>query len=165
MKRLRHHRFVLVAAGCAVAALALASTMRRQDLLLFNHSPSIPVGFYVRVDGPVEPGTFATVRALDVAPDEARRRAYDGVGDRFIKRVAVVSGQSVCGDGERLSVDGQIAASVYQGGDRFAPHGWVGCRTLGAGEVLLLGDSPDSFDGRYWGPISTRLIEGIWRPL
>ncbi|HYD89470.1 MAG TPA: S26 family signal peptidase [Vitreimonas sp.] len=164
MKRLRRHRFVLLGAGCAVAALALASVLH-QDLILFNHSPSIPVGFYVRTEGPIEAGALATVRALNVAPDEARRRSYADVGDRFIKRVAAVAGQTVCGDGESISVDGRVAASVYQSRERTTPRGWVGCRTLGPDEVLLLGDSADSFDGRYWGPISTRLIEGVWRPL
>jgi len=164
MKRLRRHRFALLGAVCAVAALAFASVLNR-DLILFNHSPSIPVGFYVRAEGPIEPGALATVRASDVAPDEAQRRSYADAGDRFIKRVAAVGGQTVCGDGESVSVDGRVAASVYQSSGRTAPRGWVGCRTLRANEVLLLGESPDSFDGRYWGPISTGLIEGIWRPL
>jgi type IV secretory pathway protease TraF len=36
---------------------------------------------------------------------------------------------------------------------------------LAANEVLLLGDTADSFDGRYWGPVSVDLIEGVWRKL
>ncbi|MBY0565718.1 MAG: S26 family signal peptidase [Hyphomonadaceae bacterium] len=41
---------------------------------------------------------------------------------------------------------------------------WTGCRTL-RDEVFLLGDTPDSFDGRYWGPTSVELIEGAWRAI
>ena len=42
---------------------------------------------------------------------------------------------------------------------------WSGCATLSGDQILLQGDTADSFDGRYWGPISRRLIEGVWRPL
>ena len=37
---------------------------------------------------------------------------------------------------------------------------WHGCRTLGQREYLLLGDGPDSFDGRYFGPTGRNDIIG-----
>lgn len=163
MERLRPHWFALPTATCAVAALWLATLMQR-DLVLFNHSPSIPEGFYIRSDRNVEIGAIVTVRAGDVAPREAQARHYDGAGDRFIKRVAAVEGDRICADAERLYVDGVIRARRYVGAGQTPPL-WSGCRTLQPGEVLLLGDSADSFDGRYWGPISARMIEGVWRPL
>lgn len=106
---------------------------------------------------------FVTVRARDVAPIEAAAHHYDDEGDRFIKRLAAAAGQHVCSDGRMLSVDGVTVAAVQNRPG--APQGWVGCRTLAPSEILLLGDSPDSFDGRYWGPIAVDLIEGVWRPL
>jgi type IV secretory pathway protease TraF len=42
---------------------------------------------------------------------------------------------------------------------------WSGCVTLDRDHVLLLGDTPDSFDGRYWGPTPIERIEGVWRPM
>jgi type IV secretory pathway protease TraF len=147
----------------ALAALAFASGGASQDVVLFNHSPSVPIGFYVRESGDPERGLFVTVRARDVAPTEAAAHDYDDEGDRFIKRLAAVAGQHVCSDGRVLSVDGAEMA-IVQNGDG-APQGWVGCRTLGRSEILLLGDSTDSFDGRYWGPIRRDLIEGVWRRL
>lgn len=150
--------------GSAVLALTVfVLSGARQDVVLFNHSPSVPVGFYVRGSGDPTPGTFVTVRARDVAPIEAAAHAYDGEGDRFIKRLAAVAGQHVCSDGRTLSVDGLEVATVQTRAG--APHGWIGCRTLASSEILLLGDSADSFDGRYWGPIRDDLIEGVWRPL
>lgn len=164
MARFTQLGLAIAGAISAIAALAIAS-LSNDTVVLFNHSPSVPTGFYVRTTARIDPGAFVTVRAVDVAPLEAHRRRYDHNADRFIKRVTAVGGQTVCGDGRRVMIDGRVAASVYAGGDRVTPNGWVGCRTLRADEVLLLGDSADSFDGRYWGPISNRLIEGVWRPL
>lgn len=147
----------------ALAALVFVSGAASQDVVLFNHSPSVPVGFYVRESGVAERGMFVTVRARDVAPTEAAAHDYDGEGDRFIKRLVAIAGQDVCSDGHVLSVDGVEVAVVQSSAG--SPQGWVGCRTLASSEILLLGDSADSFDGRYWGPISASLVEGVWRPL
>lgn len=147
----------------ALAALVFAWGGASQDVVLFNHSPSVPVGFYIRDSADLAPGVFVTVQARDVAPIEAAAHHYDDEGDRFIKRLAAVAGQHVCSDGRSLSVDGvQVAMVQNRAG---GPQGWVGCRTLASSEILLLGDSADSFDGRYWGPIPDDLIEGVWRPL
>ncbi|MGE0530768.1 MAG: S26 family signal peptidase [Hyphomonadaceae bacterium] len=150
-------------AVAAIAALVFVSGIAGPDVILFNHSPSVPVGFYVRGAGDLERGMFVTVRARDVAPAEAAAHDYDDEGDRFIKRLAAVAGQHVCSDGRMLSVDGVEVAMVQNRAD--APQGWVGCRILASSEILLLGDSADSFDGRYWGPIRSDLIEGVWCPL
>jgi type IV secretory pathway protease TraF len=155
------YRLWLGSGALALAALILNGA--QQDVVLFNHSPSVPVGLYIRDPGDAARGVFVTVRARDVAPIEAAAHHYDNDGDRFIKRLAAVAGQHVCSDGRILRVDGvQVAMVQNRAG---APQGWIGCRTLASSEILLLGDSPDSFDGRYWGPISSDLIEGVWRPL
>lgn len=157
----RTNKLWLGSAAVGVAALLLSGA--QQDVVLFNHSPSVPVGFYIRESSDSAHGMFVTVRARDVAPIEAAAHDYDDEGDRFIKRVAAIAGQHVCSDGRSLSVDGVPVAMVQYRAD--APPGWVGCRTLATSEILLLGDSADSFDGRYWGPIPDDLIEGVWRPL
>jgi type IV secretory pathway protease TraF len=150
-------------AVAALAALVFVSDRASQDVVLFNHSPSVPVGFYVRDSRDLASGMFVTVRARDVAPVEAAAHRYDDERDRFIKRLAAVAGQHVCSDGRMLNVDGVEVAMVQNRAG--APQGWVGCRTLSTSEILLLGDSTDSFDGRYWGPVSASLVEGVWRPL
>ncbi|MDX2277376.1 MAG: S26 family signal peptidase [Hyphomonadaceae bacterium] len=154
----------LTAGAFALVALGVASTVSA-DMVLFNHTPSIPTGFYLRTASPIEVGEVVTVRARDVALIEATRRHYAGDGDRFIKRVAAVAGQDVCSDGQTLQIDGVEAARVFVPIGREAPSGWVGCLRLASDEILLLGDSVDSFDGRYWGPVSASLVEGVWRPL
>ena len=78
--------------GSAVLALALlVLSGAQQDVVLFNHSPSVPVGFYVRGSDDPGLGMFVTVRARDVAPIEATAHDYDDEGDRFIKRLAAIA--------------------------------------------------------------------------
>jgi conjugative transfer signal peptidase TraF len=148
----------------AIAALCFGPTL--QDQVLYNHSPSIPVGFYWRSEAPSEPGAIVTVRAADVAGDYARLRGFAGPGDRFIKRVAGGAGDVVCANGGAVTLNGELLATrreVDSEGRRL-PN-WSGCHTLGEHQLLLMGTAPDSFDGRYWGIVSRNVIEGVWRPL
>lgn len=152
-----------VAAAAAIAAFALPAA---QDRLLYNHTPSVPVGLYVRTDAPVARDAFVTVRAADVAPEAARARDFEGERDRFIKRVAAMAGDRVCAEGQTLTInDGAPIARRSHDSAGAALQRWTGCRTLMEDEVLLMGDAEQSFDGRYWGPIDRNLIEGVWRPL
>ena len=118
-----------------------------------------------------------------MASGEAHRRRFEDATDRFIKRVAAVGGARICADGRRLIVNGGAVIAVVadirtsddagSGGggaagdddDRQSLTVWLGCRTLAEDEILLLGDSEDSFDGRYWGPTNISLVEGVWRKL
>lgn len=150
----------------AGATLAFAGLANSRDAVLYNPSPSVPSGFYLRTDRALARGTTVTVRAVDVAPSYAAARDFTDAGDRFIKRVAAAAGDEVCASGAVVSVNGAsvVSREARDAAGRALPT-WSGCRILGADEILLLGDTPDSFDGRYWGPISRRLVEGVWWPI
>lgn len=158
---------ILLIAGAATAgALAGFVWPAAHDRLLYNHTPSVPVGLYLRTDAPLSRGVFVTVRAADVAPDEARLRHFDGPRDRFIKRVAAVSGDRVCAEGDVLTINDALVIPRRGEDSAGAPlRRWDGCRDLLGDEVLLLGDDERSFDGRYWGPSDKSQIDGVWRPL
>lgn len=148
------------------ALIASAMTVHPSPLLIYNPSPSIPVGFYWRAAGKPRLGDFVTVRAAAAAPVYARERDFTDRTDRFIKRIAATSGQRICAIGKGVSIDG--ARTVHRLSrdtvGRSLPA-WSGCHILAKNEVFLLGDTEDSFDGRYWGPISVRDIDGPWRPV
>ncbi len=159
-------KFALLLFSVMGVGAAFTMAPRVSDLALYNHSTSMPPGFYRRSDAPVDRGAIVTVRACDVAPALAAGRGFDGPRHRFIKRVAAVEGDHVCADDTFLQINGASAWPMPSPAlEGQAPTAWTGCRKLGAGEVFLLGDTPDSFDGRYWGPIETRLMEGVWRKL
>lgn len=154
---------ILCTGAVAIAALAWAS-FREGDPILYNHSPSIPVGLYLRTNGPVERGAIVTVRAADVAPDYAALRGFDDPGDRFIKRIAATQGDVVCADNDVITVNARTVAhrAAIDRSGRALPR-WKGCQELSADQLLLLGDTPDSFDGSYFGLVQRSDIEGVWR--
>jgi type IV secretory pathway protease TraF len=42
---------------------------------------------------------------------------------------------------------------------------WSGCMALARAQVLVLAAAPDSFDGRYFGPIDRTYVLGAARPV
>jgi conjugative transfer signal peptidase TraF len=159
-------RTIAAIVAAPTLVLAAAAVFGIPDRILYNPSHSIPPGFYARAEAPVEAGAIVTVRTIDVAGAYAIARDFADPGDRFIKRVAAARGQVVCARGTEISIDAMMVARRAERDSvgRLLPT-WSGCRTLSGDEVFLLGDTPDSFDGRYWGPVSLALIEGVWRPL
>ena len=149
----------------AVTAIAAATMPHAPDLVLYNHSPSIPVGLYARMKPQrnLDIGTIVTVRARDVAPQIAADRHFDRPSNRFIKHVAARAGDRVCAKDDAVTIND--GSPIFR--SRMSQHYpvWNGCRNLRRDEILLLGDRADSFDGRYWGPVPAHLIEGVWRPL
>lgn len=159
-------RALIVLAACAGAvALLAASELNRRDVVLYNATPSVPAGFYVRSDALVHEGAFVTVRAADVAGDYAAVRQFTDTGDRFIKRVAAREGDRVCAEGERVSVGFETLTRATHDSEGRALPTWEGCHVLHAGEVFLLGETPDSFDSRYFGIVREDAIEGVWKRL
>lgn len=162
---LAHHRIFIFAGFAAIGLVAAASGLRL-DALLYNGTPSMPVGLYLRRSGPPEIGAIVTVRAVDVSPRYAALRNFTDPGDRFLKRVVGAAGDLVCASGAAITLNGARAAD-RQARDSAgrALRAWSGCVTLDGDHVFLLGDTADSFDGRYWGPIPVEQIEGVWRPI
>lgn len=160
----RSNLVVLTACGVTLALLA-AGWINRRDGVLYNASPSVPTGFYVRIDAPVREGAFVTVRAADVAGAYAALRHFTDDGDRFIKRVAARAGTEVCAHAETVTVgEVSFARAERDSAGRALPT-WEGCHVLQADELFLMGETPDSFDSRYFGIVREDAIEGVWRRL
>ena len=154
---------LLLAAVLAGTGLAV---LRPQDLILYNPSDSVASGFYVRDRSQPVRGSIVTIRSVDAAPDYAATRNFTDAGDRFLKRIAAMEGDTVCAEGSAVSVNGQIFAERGQvDADGNPLPSWSGCVMLDAGEVFLLGDHPGSFDGRYWGVSDLVELGGPWRLL
>jgi len=150
-----------------LSVLATSATLVPTPRLVWNASASAPIGFYWRVAGRPSRGDLVLARAPLWARKLAAERRYLPLGVPLLKRVSAVAGDVVCASSDAIFIDGHLVAHRLAS-DRIGrplPR-WEGCETLGAGEVfLLMGDVPDSFDGRYFGATERRDIIGRLVPL
>jgi len=144
----------IVTLSVAVIAIAMlcftgsASSAR----LVWNTTASAPAGLYGIQPGIWRTGDRVAVRPSASLAEDLDRRGILPFGKLLIKRVVAGLGDRVCRDGERVTVNGsQVAVAKIASRNGDALPSWGGCRRLGASEVLLLGDTPDSYDGRYFG--------------
>lgn len=151
-----------IALGVALlSGLAVGSRIASPPWLV-NETSSVPRGLYLRTSAPPAPGRIVTVR-----PPAPARTYAAGLGVRpgamLLKRVAAGAGETVCRDGERMTWPlGSARARSHDRQGRTLPA-WRGCRRLDRDEVLVVGDSPASFDSRYFGPVRFVAVEGVYR--
>jgi type IV secretory pathway protease TraF len=145
----------------AFAALGLAVRALPSPALV-NESPSIPRGLYLRaLDQRLRPGAVVAV-----APPPEARRYLEGLGmppgTPLLKRVAAVAGDHVCRQGADLQWRGGAVRALSRDRRGIGLPAWSGCRRLAADELLVLGDTPTSFDSRYFGPARRAAVEGVY---
>lgn len=156
--------WAVLAAFATMAGVAATGALdRRPPVAVINETPSLPPGLYLRRPGaPLSRGAVVTVRQ----PREARSylSALGVPGDlRLLKRVAATGGDRVCArDGMIRTPERTVTVRALRRMDRGVPV-WTECRRLGPDEVFVLGDTPNSFDSRYFGPVRRDAVEGIYR--
>jgi conjugative transfer signal peptidase TraF len=160
-RRMLARRGTLLGLGCACLVATIAAPPR--PWLVWNASASAPTGLYA-----VQPGTAAARGEMVIARipaavrDLAARRHYIPANVPLVKRVAGVAGDRICAAGDTITINGRRVA-VRLATDRLGrslPR-WNGCRTLRDGTLfLLMAETPDSFDGRYFGPTAAGDVIG-----
>lgn len=139
--------------GAAIGTISSAPLM-----VVYNPSPSMPMGWYLRV--PLEP---ALGRIVVIDPPLGAQAAGWPADVRLIKPIAAVGGDHVCvASRTEVTVNGQPVAPVLP----YPAPRWEGCRTLEPDEIFLIAPHrPDSIDGRIHGPVSRRDVLGVFVPL
>ena len=155
-RRRRRRQRLTIAALAMAGSVPCAATLVSVPMprLVWNASASSPRGLYRVVDR-VRPtrGDIVLAKLPPAIAALAARRGYLPAGVPLVKRVAAGPGDRVCARGARLFIDHRLAAlrkTVDRSGRKLPA--WRGCRRLGTDEILLLGEHPWSFDGRYAGP-------------
>lgn len=150
------------AALVALSICALAS-QSGVKLAIVNETASLPRGLYVRVIG-AEPRRGAIV-ALPPPPAAQPYLQQLGMpnGALLLKRVAAGQGDLVCAGQGQVQIPGRelVVRAIDRSGRPLAA--WEGCERLGPGEVFLAGDSPASFDSRYFGPARASSLSGVFK--
>ena len=160
--RMGARRSVLALAAAAFpAALVTSMVLPPRPLLLWNASPSSPVGLYaVTAPSILRKGDLIVAWPPPKARRMAAARSYLPFNVPLVTRVAAVAGDRDCARGNRILINGRFA-SVRRESDpsgRQMPR-WSGCVRLRHGEKFLLSSGPLAFDGRYFGV--TRASEAV----
>jgi len=134
--------------------------------LIWNASPSVPVGLY-RVRPEPDPKIMDVVRPPDDLVWFLAEGGYLPRGVPLLKHVAALGGSRVCRTGVAITVDGVPFGYALERDHRGRPLPvWQGCVVLTADQVFLMNpDRPDSLDGRYFGPLDRSTIVGRAEPL
>lgn len=164
MKRPAFLPFAAMLAGMALVGFSVIA--HPQPHLVWNASASMAVGLYRVVSGAPKRGDFVLVRVPKSIEKLAASRGYLPAGVPLIKRIAAVAGDDVCAFSGTIIVNGKIVARQRKAdrAGRSLPR-WNECRELVQGELFLLGDAPDSFDSRYFGPVTSARVIGRLAPL
>jgi conjugative transfer signal peptidase TraF len=149
----------LVLGGLVLAAVLSTRWVR------LNVSPSVPLGLYrlAPVRAPLARGTLVVLSA------PASIRPWWHSFASFLKPVAAVAGEEVCGVAGALFIHGEAYGPIYTEADgKPLPH-LDGCQVVPEGTVFLASTQPKSLDGRYFGmtPITTLTAQAVplwtWR--
>ena len=167
MTAARIERSLLGAAAATALASALACLAGAH--LLWNWTPSLPLGLYW-----VSPGGSGRVNvgALVAFPVPGRVRAlvlerrYLPPGALLVKPVVATAPDRVCTEGGTLTVNGAPLGAIATEDTRGRPLPRdERCGPLPEGEVFVASHFATSFDSRTFGPVSLCDIRGTVTPL
>ncbi len=167
-KRTLRRRSLATISVAALAAICIPPVIRGPTIMLWNASASVPEGLYmVQPSAPLHVGDLAVSTLPDGAQRLAADRQYLPDNVLLIKPVAATSGSEICRHGLELLVDGVRVGDARPDDRRHRPMpDWQGCRAVTSSEIFLMNPAvPDSFDGRYFGPIPRGLVKGRAFPL
>lgn len=159
---------VILALGLVpVAGLALLRSAFAVPVLVYNPSPSEPTGFYRLTASAPAPGRLIAFHVPPAGLAYATAHIRYVVRNSILKEIVAGPGSTVCEHDGSVFVDGRRWGSVAgrdRNGDAL-PH-WSGCQHLGAGEFFALSNRiPNSFDSRYYGPVKSADVLGVYAPL
>jgi conjugative transfer signal peptidase TraF len=159
---------LIICLGLApVAALAGARAAIGRPAVLFNPSPSEPPGLYRLSTAQPVPGRIIAFKVPTAGRAYADAHLTYVARNAILKQIAAGEGAFVCERAGLVSIDGQVRGKVADA-DRagvLLPH-WSGCRRLASGQFFVLSNRiPNSFDSRYYGPVSRSDLLGVYQPL
>ncbi len=158
----------IFALGCiGIIMVALSAFTRPTALVIYNPSPSEPIGFYRFTTAKPTPGQLISFKVPVQGRAYAAHHLAYVLRYSILKEIAAGQGSTVCADHAVLSIDGRARAIIADHDRQGAqlPH-WQGCRRLGAGEFFVFSNRiPNSYDSRYYGPVSSSEVLGVYAPL
>ena len=164
-----------ISVALAVPALLAGIEIAGSAGLIINDTPSMAEGVYWKLHRAPAIGEIVALCPPDREPFRtAKRRGYMTTGPcpggyvPLIKRYRATAGDRVHIGADGVAVNGvRLPSSAPKPADglgRPLPQVRLD-RALGANEVLVMTDYPDSFDGRYTGPLDRSVFQSAMRPV
>lgn len=146
--------------------LAVLCPKAGAPVILWNASPSVPIGLYRFTSRPSQTAALVVIRLPEPLRALAEARGYLRKGVLLIKPVVGGAGDTVCRHGALVTINGRVAARArtLDAAGRSLPA-WSGCFKLGTTDIFVLSADPDSFDSRYMGPIDRADVVGFALPI
>ncbi len=146
-------RRVLLAVISAAAIVALTIPVTGSSAqFVWNLSPSAPRGLYRIERGGWSVGDRVAVLPSDNLGVDLAARGVLPNGKLLIKRVVASTEDRVCRQQLEVRINDRVVAQAKpMGSNGSRLPSWQGCTTLADGQVFLLGDTAESYDGRYFG--------------
>ena len=133
-----------------IAAVTIGGAASIQRPIIYeNPTASMPEGLYLARSGPAQPGDIV------VFPSSVVHSYGLHLPPTLLKRFAYGGGTTVTIDKAGLSENGTLVAP------RVANIGLRFNGTLRPGQAIVLGENPDSFDSRYFGPVPRNLLRPV----
>lgn len=156
----------LIATASACAMLLITSIAKPTPVLVWNASPSVPIGLYFVAEHRPSRGQIAVLSLPNEASNIADERKYLPATAVLLKPVAAIGGDTVCRWGTHVFVNGRVRARALSRDKELRQlPSWRGCRTLHSAQVFVLSRRKDSFDGRYFGPVENLHVLGTAMPI
>lgn len=134
-----------------------------------NYSMSEPVGIYYKTkfDGSLKKGELVFLEVPFRARTYLFGRGWIHPGDVLLKNVGAIAGDSVYITESAIYVNGKYVGPLCTRDSQNRPLPQIrGELKIKAGHFLPIATrQPNSFDGRYFGPVSQRLILGKATPV
>jgi conjugative transfer signal peptidase TraF len=147
-----------------VIGLAGARAALGRPAILYNPSPSEPTGLYRLSGNAPAPGRIIAFKV----PAAGRAYAQAHIArTAILKQVEAGEGAVICEAAGIVSINGKARGTVAATDRHGAPlpH-WFGCQRLHKGQYFVISNRiPNSFDSRYYGPVSDAELVGVYQPL
>ncbi|MGB3469285.1 MAG: S26 family signal peptidase [Erythrobacter sp.] len=161
-------RRTMILAGGVVAATLLSAALPLSRILIWNVTQSVPTGLYhIRGKASLHVGERVAIDPPSRLRTILAEGGYLPHGVPLLKEVAALSGDRVCRSGPTITINGERAgeARTLDSQSRPLPT-WQGCQTIAADEIFVMNRrAPESFDGRYFGPIVLADVIGRASPV
>lgn len=157
---------MLICMCWGLSFLSVPLVINLPNKLIWNTSNSVPRGLYWATNEASSRGDIAVVRLPFHLRKQADERNYLPISLPLLKPVAALHGDKICRISKTVFINGKATAVALERDQkgRSLPT-WRGCFQLSFHEIFLLSDHQNSFDGRYFGTIDIKNIQGIAKPI